>query len=1140
MKKRLILLLTVLAALVCLSPAALADSSGGGNCGGEGDGSNLQWSFHSGTGTLTISGKGAMADYDSMYAAPWYSLRSQITSLVIEEGVTYVGIYSLCSLSCQDAALELPDSLVEIGELAFSNSGFSGSLTLGSGLKRIGFRAFAGCSFTGPLVLPDGLEEIGARLFENMAGLTGPLELPDSLTSIGASAFSGCSGFTGALKLPNGLTAVEDSVFFNCSGFTGPLELPDGLTYIGQNAFANCTGLTGPLELPDGLTLIKRYAFSFCTGLDGTLKLPGSLTTLEESAFSHCTGLTGLELSEGLDTIGWYAFSGCSGLTGSLDMPASLTGIGHYAFRDTNLNEVFFQGDAPVMGDDPFPKGTHVYAYISTQGWTPPNWEGYPFSYIADPIGGVENPLYISLGIPYHVPGFYEPENAVHRVRVLFHAGLAEEDYAYVPMQIPWGWELFSRPADRSDSYDNRLAIAGLALSGAAEHDSSLRLSQMLASLGFEDWKAYHYTPGAFTPLQARHMIASKDVVLAGNPCTIFAVVCSGTLPSQLEDLISDFIPGGFNSAAEDVRDNLLAYVKDHYGVSDTASLQGRNMKFFFTGHSLGGAVTNLLAGEMEETGLADTHNMYVYTFASPLTVNEKAQLFNVHNIINADDGIPRLSPALCPQRLGTDRILDRQSGATVQNRTETAFRLLTGGSLHGKSLNEIMAASPLEAASILHGVIAALTLPERVTKFFAAHDTTTYMALLLSDVPSYNLWEYGIGSMATFQCPVDLSVYNSAGELVGQTVNHEVNPDVYADVLIQVEETEDGDFIKYVYMPFDDEYTFVVSATGEGTLTYTVEGGGQANTFAHIGLTNGKTFSTQAGGQLPADAAQIFVTEGDVFHAEVEHDGTEVPVTGGIPVNYVTGAPAAFTRGETITLTGRVHPSAAAWQDVTWTLTDAGGTGAVLSGNSLTASIPGTLTLTAAVAGSDYTQDFTVEVWDYPPLMQPYGLKWADTTACWTALEGAAGYTVQLYRDGAAAGQPVTADADTTYVDFSQSIQAAGSYTFTVAALGDGMASSDSAPSQPVEQPYLVEALTLTIVEETAVIQIRSEVPQDALLIAARFEGERMTASAVQAGLRTGGSYTLDLSAGSGTEYRVFLLDAQRRPLCPALRQQR
>ena len=50
-------------------------------------------------------------------------------------------------------------------------------------------------------------------------------------------------------------------------------------------------------------------------------------------------------------------------------MPATLTGIGHYAFRDTNLKEVFFQGDAPVMGIDPFPKGTQVYAYISTQGW---------------------------------------------------------------------------------------------------------------------------------------------------------------------------------------------------------------------------------------------------------------------------------------------------------------------------------------------------------------------------------------------------------------------------------------------------------------------------------------------------------------------------------------------------------------------------------------------------------------------------------------------------------------------------------------------------------------------------------------------------------------------------------------------------
>ena len=550
--------------------------------------------------------------------------------------------------------------------------------------------------------------------------------------------------------------------------------------------------------------------------------------------------------------------------------------------------------------------------------------------------------------------------------------------------------------------------------------------------------------------------------------------------------------------------------------------------------------MTNLLAREMAETGLADTRNMYVYTFASPLTTNGKEQLFNIHNIINADDGIPRLSPAACPHRLGTDRILDRQSSAAVQSRTETAFRLLTGGSLHGKSLDAIMTSSPLEVVTMLRGVTALLTLKEGVTKFFAAHDTTTYMALLLSDVPAYDLWEYGIGSMATFQCPVDLSVYNSAGELVGRTVDNVVDTDVYADVLIHVEETGDGDFVKCVYMPFDDEYTFVITATDTGTLTYTVEEDGQTSTFANISLTDGKTFSTQAGGQLPANVTQIFVTEDDSFKAEVDHNGTEASITGDIPVNYVTGAPAAFTRGETVTLAGRVHPSAATWQDVTWTLTDTGGTGAVLTGDSLTASAPGTLTLTAAVTGSGYTQDFTVEVWDYPSLMQPYGLKWEGTEARWTALEGAAGYKVQFYRDGTPLGQPVTVDTDTTRADLAQVIGTAeGSYTFTVTALGDGRTSSDSEPSWPVEAPYRVEALEADVSDGAVTVRVlRAAMPDGALLIAARYDGGRMTAAAVRSDVLTGGSYTLELS-GAGAEYRVFLLDAQRRPLCSPLRQQ-
>ena len=47
----------------------------------------------SGDLTLTISGKGKMPDYNS-FSMPWYNGRDEITKIVIEDGVEYIGNYA--------------------------------------------------------------------------------------------------------------------------------------------------------------------------------------------------------------------------------------------------------------------------------------------------------------------------------------------------------------------------------------------------------------------------------------------------------------------------------------------------------------------------------------------------------------------------------------------------------------------------------------------------------------------------------------------------------------------------------------------------------------------------------------------------------------------------------------------------------------------------------------------------------------------------------------------------------------------------------------------------------------------------------------------------------------------------------------
>ena len=74
---------------ICATTLAWADASG--KCG-----EYVTYSFVSSTGTLTISGTGAMNDY-SYSDAPWYYL--SIKKVVINNGVTSIGsgAFSYCS-----------------------------------------------------------------------------------------------------------------------------------------------------------------------------------------------------------------------------------------------------------------------------------------------------------------------------------------------------------------------------------------------------------------------------------------------------------------------------------------------------------------------------------------------------------------------------------------------------------------------------------------------------------------------------------------------------------------------------------------------------------------------------------------------------------------------------------------------------------------------------------------------------------------------------------------------------------------------------------------------------------------------------------------------------------------------------------
>ncbi len=235
MKKRILSLVLAVVLALCLLPAtAYAATTASGACG-----KNLTWSLSS-TGTLTISGKGAMAAYDSG-KMPWIAYKNQIKSVVLAKGITTIPGYAFNEYK-KLTSVQIPDSVTDIGASAFDNCTALSDMTLPKNLKTLGWAAFMGCS--------------------SLKTLT----IPASLTDIGLSVFSKCTGLK-EVYFEKGTKTVGHNQFTGCTGLE-KVVLPDGLESIGVDAFTGCTSLKS-LHIPASVTEIAMgmYFARACTSL---------------------------------------------------------------------------------------------------------------------------------------------------------------------------------------------------------------------------------------------------------------------------------------------------------------------------------------------------------------------------------------------------------------------------------------------------------------------------------------------------------------------------------------------------------------------------------------------------------------------------------------------------------------------------------------------------------------------------------------------------------------------------------------------------------------------------------------------------------------------------------------------------------
>ena len=356
-KMRLVSALLALAMLVVMMPVgafAYNDSLQSGSCGANGDGvtwkveQNNDWTDWQGmkSMTLTISGSGAMADYESSDDLPWEGWKQEITRIVIEDGVTRIGKNAFYDY--REKEITLPDSVTSIGDYAFYYCGNLQSVTLPSHLTEIGTDAFGGCSALKNIQIPAGVKTIGDLAFWGCTNLDS-VTIPDSVTKIGAYAF--CSTELTSIEIPESVTDIGAYAFSSCDELSSVTGMK-GVTNMGEDAFQSCTSLTS-IDIPNSVTKIGAAAFSGCSALT-SIDIPNNVTSIENGTFGGCTSLKNVAIPDSVTHIGGAAFYECVSLE-NVAIPSGVTAIGSDVFAAcVALKEIAIPQQVGTIGEEAF------------------------------------------------------------------------------------------------------------------------------------------------------------------------------------------------------------------------------------------------------------------------------------------------------------------------------------------------------------------------------------------------------------------------------------------------------------------------------------------------------------------------------------------------------------------------------------------------------------------------------------------------------------------------------------------------------------------------------------------------------------------------------------------------------------------
>ena len=327
----------------------------GGTCGDD-----LSWNLTE-SGTLTISGEGAMPDYTTT-TMPWYDYIYQIYNVVVESGVSRIGSNAFYGCSGIDK-IEFWGDAPEIGENAFFNE-----------LAEYNSATTAFYPAENETWTADVMQDYGGNIdwawrdAEGNCGGACDVDLFWEFESTRGNLTISGTGPMGNFY-DNTMADASFTPWRSLRDQIRSIEIEDGVTNIEEETFVDYQNLQ-QVNIADSVTEIGEYVFGWDSQLK-TVRLPNQLTTIGRALFMGCWKLDEILIPNTVTSIGFGAFRECTSLT-SVVIPASVANIESDAFGAcSGLKEIVFEGDAPSLGECVFQDVTATAYYpVGNKTWT--------------------------------------------------------------------------------------------------------------------------------------------------------------------------------------------------------------------------------------------------------------------------------------------------------------------------------------------------------------------------------------------------------------------------------------------------------------------------------------------------------------------------------------------------------------------------------------------------------------------------------------------------------------------------------------------------------------------------------------------------------------------------------------------------